>query len=141
VPSDDLLDGVDEHRAAQRSKRASDRPCETDLSQERDASSGIAGNRRSVPEDEPPALVPRLFGHVCEQAAGLIIGEWQKSQLVVSVEPGDDTRRPPAELSGPGVEQNRARQTRDRRIVGVRAASHPAEPTSSTFPAASRLGR
>jgi hypothetical protein len=79
VPSDDLVDGVDEHRAAQRSKRASDRPCETDLSQERDASSGIAGNRRSVPEDEPPALVPRLFGHVCEQAAGLIIASGKRA--------------------------------------------------------------
>jgi hypothetical protein len=42
----------------------------------------------------------------------------------VSVEPGDDTRRPAAELSGAREEENGAPKARDRHIVGVRVSCH-----------------
>jgi len=84
----------------ERSERTSHGPGQPNLGEERDASSGVAGNRRSVPEDEPPAVVPRSFGHACEQAGGLVVAKRQESELFVPVEPCDDTRRPPAELSG-----------------------------------------
>jgi len=84
----------------ERSERTSHWQGQPDLGEERNASSGVAGNRRSVPEDEPPAVVPRSFGHGCEQAACLVVAKRQESQLFVPVEPRDGTRRPPAELSG-----------------------------------------
>jgi hypothetical protein len=49
----------------ERSERTSHLPGQPDLGEKRNASSGVAGNRRSVPEDEPPAVVPRSFGHGC----------------------------------------------------------------------------
>ena len=120
----DLVERVDERRGVQRSDYASQRPGQPHLGEDRDSASGVAGNGRSVAEDEPPAFVPRLLGYASEQATGLSIGERQQSQLFESVEPGDDTRRPPAELSGAGIEQNRSREARDRRVVSVCVSSH-----------------
>ena len=120
----DLVERVDGRRGVGRSEHATQRPCEPDLGDERDAASGVAGNRRPVPEDEPPAFVPRFFAHGRKQSAGLIIGERQQRQLLASVEPGDDTRRPPAELSGTRIEQNRTRKRRDRHVLGVHVSSH-----------------
>jgi hypothetical protein len=115
------------------SEHSSDRPREPDLGEQRYAASGVTGNRRPVGENQPPALVPRVLGHACKQAASLFICQRKERQLFASVKPGDDTRRPPAELSGGGVEQNRARQGRHRHIVGMRVSTHPQERTSSTF--------
>jgi hypothetical protein len=134
---DHLVERVDDRRGVECSEHASDRPREPDLGEQRYAASGVTGNRRPVAKDQPPALVPRLFGHVCEQAARLFICERKERQLFVSVESGDDTRRPSAELSGAGVEQNRARQGRDWHIVGMRVSTHPQKRTSSTFSGAS----
>jgi hypothetical protein len=120
----DLVERVDERRDVQCSEHASQRPGKPDLGEERDTSSGVARNRCAVPEHEPPAVVPRFIVDGCEEAAGLSIGERQQSQLFASVEPGDDTRRPAAELSGAGIEQNRTREPRDRHVVGLRVSSH-----------------
>jgi hypothetical protein len=119
VTGQDLVERIDERRGIECSEHASHRPGKPDFGEERDATSGVAGNRRSVAEDEPPAVVPRLLGHGSEQAAGLSIGERQQSKLFTSVEPGDDTRRPAAELSGAGIEHNRAREPHDRHVVLV----------------------
>jgi hypothetical protein len=105
-----LVELVDEHRGVDRSERASQRPGQPDFDEERHAATVVAGNQRPVREGEPPALVPRFPGYAGEQPAGLVVRERQQSQFFASVEPGDDTRRPPAELSGAGIEQNRARQ-------------------------------
>jgi hypothetical protein len=96
----DLVERVDERRGVQRSEDASQRAGQPDLGEERNASAGVAGDRRSVAQDEPPAFAPRFLGHSFEQVPGLVIGEGQQPQLLVSVEPRDDMRRPPAELSG-----------------------------------------
>jgi hypothetical protein len=100
VAGHDLVERIEERRSVQHPEHASQAPGQPDLGEERDGAAGVAGNRRPVAEHEPPAFVPRFFGHSCEQAARLFVGERQQSQLLVSVEPGDDTRRPPAELSG-----------------------------------------
>jgi hypothetical protein len=120
----DLVERVDEHRRVQRSEHASQRPGQSHLGEERDASSSVAGNRRPLPEDEPPAFIPRFLGHGHKQTAGLIIVERKQSQLFATVEPGDDTRRPPAELSGAGIEQNWTRKGRDRHLVGVQVSGN-----------------
>jgi hypothetical protein len=130
------IERVEERRGVQRPEHVSRGLGQPDLREERDAATGVAGNRCPVAEHEPPAFVPRLFGHTCEQAAGLFIGERQKRQLFVSVEPGDDTRRPPAELSGAGIEQNRARKRRYRHVISLRVSRHRQEPTSSNSRAA-----
>jgi hypothetical protein len=41
---------------------------------------------------------------------GLIIGERKQGQLVMSVELGDDPRRPTAKLSAAGIEENGTRE-------------------------------
>jgi hypothetical protein len=112
VPRDDLVDRIDERRRVERPERSSKRPGQADLREERHASSGVAGDEGAVAGDEPPALVLRRLGYVCEQAPSLFIGQWKQRECFVPVEPGDDTRRPPAELSRPGIEQGRARQVR-----------------------------
>jgi hypothetical protein len=121
----DLVERVDERRGVQRPEHACHRSREPDLGEERDAASGVAGNQRPVAEDEPPAFVPRFFDHGRKQSAGLIIRERQQSELFASVEPGDDTRRPSAELSRAGIEQHRTRKGRDRHVLGVRVSRHP----------------
>jgi hypothetical protein len=126
----ELVERVDERRDAQRPERACQGPGQPDLCEERDAAARVAGNRRPVATHEPPAFVPRVFGHGYEQAAGLVVCERQQSQLFVSVEPGDDTRRPPAEPSGAGIEQDRPRKRRDRHVIGMRPW-HRQEPTAS----------
>jgi hypothetical protein len=120
----DLVERVDKRRGVQRSEDALQRAGQSDLGEHRNAAAGIARNRRSVAQDEPPALASRFLGYACEQVPGLVIGEGQQPQLLVSVERGDDTRRPPAELSGTRVEQNRPRKRRDRHVVGTRVSSH-----------------
>jgi hypothetical protein len=127
----ELVERVDERRDAQRPERACQGPGQPDLCEERDAAARVAGNRRPVATHEPPAFVPRVFGHGYEQAAGLVVCERQQSQLFVSVEPGDDTRRPPAEPSGAGIEQDRPRKRRDRHVINMRGSWHRQEPTAS----------
>jgi hypothetical protein len=104
VTGHDLVERVDERRGVQRSEDASQWAGQPDLREERDAAAGVAGDRRSVARDEPPAFASRFLGYAREQTPGLVIGEGQQSQLFVSVEPGDYTRRPPAELSGTRIE-------------------------------------
>jgi len=120
----DLVKPVDERRGVDGSDDARQTTGEPDLGEERHAAAVIAGNQRPVLQDEPPTLVPSLFGYACEQLAGFIVRERQQRQLFASVDPGDDTRRPSAEPSGPGIEQNRAQETRDRRVVGVHVPCH-----------------
>ena len=58
-----LVECVDERRGVERSEEASQRARLPDLGEQRYASSCVAGNRGSVAKDEPPAFVPRFFGH------------------------------------------------------------------------------
>jgi hypothetical protein len=60
-----------------------------------------------------------------------VVCERQQRQLFVSVEPGDDTRRPPAEPSGAGIEKDRPRKRRDRHVISMRGSWHRQEPTAS----------
>jgi hypothetical protein len=105
----DLVEGVDERGGAERSERPLQRPRQPDLGEERHAATRVAGDGRPVAKDQPPAFVARFLGHVSEEAAGCFVGQRQQSELFSPVEPGDDTRRPPAELSGAGIEQDRTR--------------------------------
>ena len=71
----ELVERVDERRRAERSEEASNRPRQPHFGEKRDSAAGVAGNRRPVVEDEPPAFVPRVSRHTGEQAPSLFIGE------------------------------------------------------------------
>jgi hypothetical protein len=112
MPGYQAVESVDEWRRAEGAEYASERTGDPDLLEERHAASRVTRYRRAVAADEPPAFFPRVFRHGGEKASGLVIGERKQSQLFASVEPGDDPRRPPAELSGAGVEKDGARKSR-----------------------------
>jgi hypothetical protein len=99
------VQGVDEHRCVKRSQHASERTRKPDLGEERHTSSGVAGHQRAVAENEPPTLAAGFLGYRSEEAVGLRIAEWKESHLPVSVERGDDPRRPATEPSAAGIEQ------------------------------------
>jgi hypothetical protein len=105
MAGDQSVHGVDEHRCVKRPQQASERTGKPELGEERHASSGVAGHERAVAEDEPPTFTPRFLGYGSEKAVGLRIAERKEGHLLVSVERGDDPRRPAAELSAAGVEQ------------------------------------
>jgi hypothetical protein len=119
---------VEEGPRPERSEHASQGTGPADFGEERDGSSAIAGNERAIAEDEPPAFPPRFLGHGCEQAVGLLIGQWQQGEFFVPVESGDDTRRPAAEPSAAGVEQDRARNSRHLRLGLVARMVDPIAP-------------
>jgi hypothetical protein len=106
----DLVEGVDDRRCVECPERACDWLRQPDFAQERCAAPGVTGDRSSVADDEPKAPESLIFGHVGEQAACLVIGQRKERNLFVLVELDDDTRRPPAELSGAVVEQDRAKR-------------------------------
>lgn len=101
---------IDERRRVECSERTSHRPRQPDFGQEHNAAPDVTCNRSPVTENEPPAVEPGILGDACEQAACLLIVQRKQRQLFVSVEPDDAPRRPPAELSGVGIEHHRAKR-------------------------------
>jgi hypothetical protein len=75
-------------------------PAESHLQEKRDAAALVARHECSVLQDEPPAVVPSFWRDVGEQSSRGVVGEREQSQLAPTIEPRDDTRREPAELSG-----------------------------------------
>jgi hypothetical protein len=85
VAGDELVEAVDEHRRSDRPQGASDRLREPHLGEERHAASRVAGNRRPVGKDEPPAVTALVFRHSGKEGFGFVIGEWEQSELFASV--------------------------------------------------------
>lgn len=110
VTGHDLVQRIEERRRVECSERSSHRPRQPDFGQEHNAAPSVTCNRSPVTENEPPAFEPGVFGDACEQTAGLLVVQRKQRQLFVSVEPDDAPRRPPAELSGAGIEHHRAKE-------------------------------
>jgi hypothetical protein len=115
---------VDERRQSERAKDASERSGELDLGKEHEAPTSVARDWGTIAEYEPPAFAAPFLRHRSEQAPGLLIGERKQCQFFASVERGDDPRRPTAEPSAAGIEQDRARQVRGGRYAGVKVLGH-----------------
>jgi hypothetical protein len=128
-----LVQRVENPRGASGSKQSPKRACQPDLDEEGHAAATVARNRRSVSTDEPPALVARRPGHRREQASGLLGVDWEQGKLLAAVERGDDTRRPTAEPSAPGIEQNRARKASGVRHLWLQALRHSEEPMRASL--------
>lgn len=120
----DLVERIYERGGVERSQDPRQRPGQLELCEQCDTSSGVAGNCRSIAEDEPPAILARFVRDGREQLARRRIGERQQRQLVTPVEAGDDTRRPAAEPSGARVKQNRTRKAYGWTGVGPRFFRH-----------------
>ena len=112
VPGDEPVERIDQPSCPGRPERPTQGPRELHLCKQSSAAALIARDRRAVPQDEPPAVVPRLLGNGLEQWRRLGVGERKQGELLAAVEPRDDTRREPAEPSGAGVEKDRALETR-----------------------------
>jgi hypothetical protein len=108
---------VDERRQSERAKDASEGSGELDLGKEHEAPTSVARDWGTIAEYEPPAFAAPFLRHRSEQAPGLLIGERKQCQFFASVERGDDPRRPTAEPSAAGIEQDRARQVRGGRYA------------------------
>jgi hypothetical protein len=124
MTSHELVERIHEPTRPNGAQDPRERAGQTDLGEERHAPSCIPWNRSAVAENDPPTVVPGLFGYRREQAVGFCLLEREERQLFVPVEPGDDPRRPAAELSAPGIEQNRARKGDGRRHVRVGSVCH-----------------
>ncbi len=88
-----------------------------DLGKEHEGPTSVARDCGTIAEYEPPAFAAPFLRHRSEQAPGLLIGERKQCQFFASVERGDDPRRPTAEPSAAGIEQDRARQVRGGRYA------------------------
>jgi hypothetical protein len=77
VASDVLVERIDEPFGPQCSNRSSQPSRESNLHEERYASSRITGDGPPVAQHEPPAVVARAFGNACKQPVGLLVGEWE----------------------------------------------------------------
>jgi hypothetical protein len=108
VTRGELVEVIDEPLRSGHLKETSQRPAESQLREECDTAAGIARHECSVRQDEPPTVVPPFLRHVGEQWNSGVVGEREQGQFIPTVEPRDDTRREPAEPSGPRVEKNRA---------------------------------
>jgi hypothetical protein len=110
MPRHDLVQLVQQRRRSQSSQDSAERAGQPDRDEERLAPAVVSGKQAPVGKDEPPALATRLLGHGRKQMAGFLVGQREQRQLFVPVDRGDDPRRPPAELSGAGIEENGTRK-------------------------------
>lgn len=77
-----------------------------DLSEEHEAATVVASDWSSVAEHEPPAFAALFLGDQGEKTARPLVCEGEQCEFLASVKRGDDPRRPTAEPSAAGIEQN-----------------------------------
>jgi hypothetical protein len=102
-----LVSGIEQSAGVRGTQQPAERQRHAQLEQQGERAAVVTGDERAVAENEPPAFAPRVLGHAREQRARFLVAEGQQRELASAVEPGDDTRRPPAELSPTRVEQDR----------------------------------
>ena len=116
-------------------KKSAERSGQPNLGKERDAPSAVAWDGCAIAEDEPPAFVTLLLRDFGQQTVGLLIGERKQRQFVVPVDGGDDPRRPTAEPSATGIEENRAREWELRGDTRAHVLWHPQDYATARAPA------
>ena len=106
------VSSVDERRQSEPAQDAPEWTRKLDFRKEHDAPTPVARDWRAIAEYEPPTFPAPFLRHRGEQAPGLLIRERKQRHFLASVKSGDDPRRPTAELSPAGIEQNRAWEVR-----------------------------
>jgi len=122
VSGDDHVDPVDDGRKPADAKKTAEGSCDPDLAEHKNTSARVPPHRRAITQHDPPAFPAPFLGHAREQPAGLLLRERKKGQLSTLIDPGDDPRRPSAELSLSRIEQDRPLELRVRHDVSPRQA-------------------
>jgi hypothetical protein len=113
MAGNEFVQRIEERRRPQRPEEARERTREPELGEQRHTPAAVAGNRRAVPAHQPPTLAAGFLGNGREQLLRVGIRQREEGQLLVSVKPGDNPRRPATELSAAGIEENRPPQAAD----------------------------
>ncbi len=123
ILSQDSVKHVDERRQSERAQDAAEWSGKLELGEQHDAPTPVARDWRPIAEDEPPTFSAPFLRHRGEQVPGLLIGERKQCQLFTSIKRGDEPRRPTAEPSAAGIEQNGPPEVRDARYARAHALS------------------
>jgi hypothetical protein len=78
VAGEELVEGVEERPCPQGSQGPAERARQAELGEDLDCAPVVARDRCAVAEHEPPALAAPLLRNGCEQAAGLLVSEWEQ---------------------------------------------------------------
>jgi hypothetical protein len=93
------VERVEDRGQSEHAQQPAERPRQLHLGKERETPAAVARDWRAVPKHDPPALAAPLLGNRHEQAIRLFVGLRKQREFLAAVEPGDDPRRPAAELS------------------------------------------
>ena len=85
VSSQDLVKHVDDRGKTEQAKCAADRSSEPDFGKEKDTSTPVALDWRTIAEYEPPTLSAFFFRHGGQQVVCLLIAEWKECKILVAV--------------------------------------------------------
>lgn len=124
IPCQQPLERVNQQRQPQPPQHATEHSGTLDLREECDSSTLVTGNWRAVAKHDPPAFASLLLWHGGKQTPRLFVPERKERELLASVKPGDDPRRPATKPSAAGIEQNRSKQLTDSRCVRPGVLSH-----------------
>ena len=105
-----MVERVDDGRQPKRSQPAPAPAREPHRGQEHHAPALVSRDEGPIAKHQPPAFASSGFRHLGQQFTGPLVGEWQQGHFSVSVDGGDDPRRPTTEPSAAGIEQNRSRK-------------------------------
>jgi hypothetical protein len=119
IVSEEPVERVHQRRDSERAKHAAERSRQLDLRQERHAATTVTRDRCAIAENDPPTFAAPDLGNGCEQTPRFLIREGKQGQLLPSIERGDDPRRPAAEPSAAGIQQDRAPEARRRHDAGA----------------------
>ncbi len=123
ILSQDSVKHVDERRQPEPAQDAAEWSGKLELGEQHDAPTPVARDWPPIAGDEPPTFGAPFLRHRGEQAPGLLIGERKQGQFFTSIKRGDDPRRPTAEPSAAGIEQNGPLEVRDARYARAHALS------------------
>jgi hypothetical protein len=101
------VDNVDEPWQPERFKQPAEGSRQPDLRKQSHATSAVAADGCAIAQNKPPAFVALFLWDCREHVLDLGVRQREKGQLLASIDGGDDPRRPTAEPSAVGIEQNR----------------------------------
>jgi hypothetical protein len=128
---DDVVQAVEQSRRQTREEAREGPRCLQHAGELDDA--GPVADEPPVGEHEAPAGEPLPLGKRRDQVRGSLVAEAEIRQLVVAIERGDDPRRPAAEASVVGVEEDRTKRgARHARYAAVGLPAGVKRPTSSS---------
>jgi hypothetical protein len=131
VPGEELVDCIDQAGKAEHAKESSKRARDANPLEDDDTATSVSGNESAIRKHQPPTLSSSLFRNRGEKALCLFVCQWKQCERGFAIEPGDDPRRPAAEPSRAGVEQDGT--SKKWRVVGSLSWDHDGLPCLPTL--------